>query len=516
MRKLGLALGLSMTALVVACGGGGGSAGTVSAEYQITLSADKTQLPINTGHMGPGKGVEYPYTTVLHVNATVAGQPIPGGEEIFGCNLSGGLNSGALYYLDGNEDHEIEIDDGQGGKIRVPGAYRSITLGSNAGGNSFHFHAGDAAGIARITCSVTDPRDKQVKYASVDISIGGGSGTGKAASIQSTAQYSNLGAQGNLYNLRTSTAINAYIWDDRNQPVSANGKTDLQISLRSVDAIASGARLLAGDQQGNVVQVKSTGGVGIFSLSSGTATGPILLEITTDRADSDVTNGIQDPITGLLVVGVSSGASAGPAVATLELVDVAPPNAINGVPYSYVLSAKGGVPPYTWTVLGGLPDGMSFSSSGLLSGTPNMKVPGAVSVAVRVTDSVGSSTTGNFVLTVKNTPAGDPATSPLSIDLAGCGTDPNTVCDLPGAPVGGLYQYVLSATGGGAGDVAWATEGVLPTGLTLSGTGILSWNTVPVACGPIGNPFFIRATRGTATTLRQVRVRGVTGPGGTC
>ena len=290
----------------------------------------------------------------------------------------------------------------------------------------------------------------------------------------------------------------------------------MQISLRSVDAIASGARLLAGDQQGNVVQVKSTGGVGIFSLSSGTATGPILLEITTDRADSDVTNGIQDPITGLLVVGVSSGASAGPAVATLELVDVAPPKAINGVPYSYVLSAKGGVPPYTWTVLGGLPDGMSFSSSGLLSGTPNMKVPGAVSVAVRVTDSVGSSTTGNFVLTVNNTPAGDPATSPLSIDLAGCGTDPNTVCDLPGAPVGGLYQYVLSATGGGAGDVAWATEGVLPTGLTLSGTGILSWNTVPVACGPIGNPFFIRATRGTATTLRQVRVRGVTGPGGTC
>ena len=118
MRKLGLALGLSMTALVVACGGGGGSAGTVSAEYQITLSADKTQLPINTGHMGPGKGVEYPYTTVLHVNATVAGQPIPGGEEIFGCNLSGGLNSGALYYLDGNEDHEIEIDDGQGGKSK--------------------------------------------------------------------------------------------------------------------------------------------------------------------------------------------------------------------------------------------------------------------------------------------------------------------------------------------------------------------------------------------------------------
>ena len=48
-----------------------------------------------------------------------------------------------------------EDDDGN------PTAYRSITLGSNAGGNSFHFHAGNQAGTATITCSVEDPRDKR-------------------------------------------------------------------------------------------------------------------------------------------------------------------------------------------------------------------------------------------------------------------------------------------------------------------------------------------------------------------
>ena len=48
MKKIATTLAVvSAAALMTACGGGGGSSGAVSAEYQITLRADKNQLPVN-------------------------------------------------------------------------------------------------------------------------------------------------------------------------------------------------------------------------------------------------------------------------------------------------------------------------------------------------------------------------------------------------------------------------------------------------------------------------------------
>lgn len=509
------------TSFLVGCGGGGGSSGTVASEYKINLQADKTRLPINLEGVGPGQGVNAPFTTVLHVNATVAGAPIPGGEEIFGCNVAGGLNSGSLYYLDGDEEHETEIDDGNGGKIRIPNAYRSITLGSNAGGNSFHFHAGNSAGTVRITCSVTDPRDQQQKSATIDITVGGGAGTGMAASVQGIALYPTLGIQNNTNNLRTSTAINAYVWDDANQPVRGGANADLQVSIMSAGAVASGARLLSGQQQGSVVWIHTTGGVGQFSLSSGTTEGPILLELKTDRSDGDVTNGIQDPVVGLLVVNATEGTASQTAPSPLAFGDIEPPSATNGLPYAYALSATGGVAPYTWSALGGLPSGIALSASGLLSGTPTVRTPGEYQVAVRVVDSRGVSLTGNFTLTVAATAGADPVTDdPLSISLAGCGTDVNAICELPGVPVGAApeaYQFVLSASGGGTGVAAWALETPGPAWLALTTSGILhNAAAVPGTCGPFSPTFFIKVTKGGKTAMRRVRISGVTGPAGTC
>ncbi len=48
--------------------------------------------------------------------------------------------------------------------------------------------------------------------------------------------------------------------------------------------------------------MRTVGGVGQFSLASGAASGPIVLEFTTDRADNNVSNGIQDPVSSLMQV----------------------------------------------------------------------------------------------------------------------------------------------------------------------------------------------------------------------
>ena len=519
---------LVLASLATACGGGGGSPGAnPNGAYTITLRADKTQLPVNIDPANnlAGIGVYAPYTTTLHVEARKDGLPIPGGEKIFGCNVSGGLSNGSLYYLDGDDEHMVEIDDGKGGTIKVPGAYRSIELGSNSGGNSFHFHAGNQAGTSTITCSVTEPSSGRLVSYSVDITVG--AATGKAASIKGIAAYNTLGTQGNGNNLRTSTAISAYILDDANQPIPAAGRVNLQVSITAGGASA-GARLLSASQDGSVVQVSTTGGVGTFSLASGPSEGTILLELTTDRFDNDVSNGIQDPIRQLLAMPVTAGTPAGVEAPPIEFVDIKPLAATNGLPYSYALSAKGGVAPYVWTALGGLPAGLTLSSAGVLSGTPAVTLPGTFNVAISVQDARGVSKTGNFALEVAETPVNDPATNALSIVLGGCGADVNTACPLAlanpitPAPVPApafYYQNVLSVTGAGTGAANW-TITQNPTWLTLTTNGILSttWAaaTVPTTLQDCtSGAFFISAARGGVTTMRKVQLVIGTGAG-TC
>lgn len=495
---------LALTAALAACGGGGGSSGSVSAPYEISLSSERSQLPINIVSAEVGIGVYAPYTATLTVSATVGGGPIPGGEEIFSCALSGALGTGVLYYLDGKEEH-------QDPETKKPLAFRSIVLPSNAGRATFHFHAGNQAGPATVTCSVDDPRDKQRRSATTTITVG--AATGKVASINGLAAYSVLGVQGNASNLRTSTAIQAFALDDANQPVSSSGKANIQVRLAG-GAAAAGARLFAGSQSGGVVQLQATGGVGLFSLSSGTNEGPILLEMTTDRRDNDVTNGIQDPVTGFLVVTATAGGTETP-VDPLALATTTVPGGVNGIPYSQILGVTGGTAPYTWTALGALPQGLTLSPSGLLSGTPNMAQPGTVQFAVRVTDSGGQVLTGNLSITIAQTSGTDPLQTPLSINLPGCGSDVNTACALPAAEKGSTYLYALTATGGGTAIAEWSSESVLPGGLTLNGAGVLAGTAVATAtCS--SNDFFITVTKDKQTVMRKVRFTVVAPAGGAC
>lgn len=487
-----------LAAALTACGGGGGSAGETSESYTITLRAEKTTLPLNVGGFRAGIGVEFPYTTVLYVNAKKGSAPIPGGEDVFACNTSYGLSSGPLYYLDGDEEHED--DNGN------PLAYRSITLGSNSGGNSFHFHAGDQAGTATITCSVQDPRSNTAVSTSINIAVG--SATGMAATVRAVAAYPVLGTKGNLSNLDVSTAINARVWDDANQLVPDSSKPNLQVSIRPTTTAASGARLLAGGQDGSVLQVKTTGGVGLFSLASGPDEGSIVLDMIADRRDNDVSNGIQDPVAGVLVLTAVSSIPPvlEPLVITTESIDAQP---ANGVPFSYVLEATGGQPPYTWAALSALPAGLSLNSSGVISGTPNMRTPGTVNFAIQVSDGAGNVTRGNFTMTVE----GDPIVDPLTI--SGCSLNPNTACQLISVKIGDSFPgYVLTANGGPAGAAATWTATNPPTDWVLSANGVLTYTPGVIAPQTCGNKdFFVTVAKGGLTTTNKVRI--TVGPGAT-
>jgi hypothetical protein len=60
--------------------------------------------------------------------------------------------------------------------------------------------------------------------------------------------------------------------------------------------------------------------------------------------------------------------------------------------YAYRLEASGGVPPYSWSVVGfTLPDGLALSEDGLISGAAlvSQTEPWASQFTVRATDSLG-------------------------------------------------------------------------------------------------------------------------------
>ncbi len=73
-------------------------------------------------------------------------------------------------------------------------------------------------------------------------------------------------------------------------------------------------------------------------------------------------------------------------VPPLAVVDEAPPSLVAGVEFHVLLHARGGVPPYVWSVASGaLPEGITLSPEGLLAGRPAK--PGAFALTLKVVDS---------------------------------------------------------------------------------------------------------------------------------
>ncbi len=120
--------------------------------------------------------------------------------------------------------------------------------------------------------------------------------------------------------------------------------------------------------------------------------------------------------------------------APLEISFSGPDTGTVGVPFSAVMSATGGTPPYTWEVLaGGLPNGITLSSSGALTGTPASA--GIFTVLIGTTDSNGVKGTSTVQITIDTEKA----------------PEIQTESPLPDATPGKFYAVLLTAT-----------EGVLP------------------------------------------------------
>ncbi|MBU1345365.1 MAG: IPT/TIG domain-containing protein [Alphaproteobacteria bacterium] len=167
---------------------------------------------------------------------------------------------------------------------------------------------------------------------------------------------------------------------------------------------------------------------------------------------------------------------------TLSPASGALPAARVGTAYSQSLTASGAgaAAPMTYVITGGtLPEGVTLSSAGVISGTPIAS--GSFSVDITATDGSSAASGGPYSVS---------ATYSLSVEASTVSLTPTP---LPAGAYGAAYAQTLTASGGLGPYSFRVVSGLLPEGIVLSSTGSLSGTTT--AHG--SHDFTIRATDST-------------------
>jgi hypothetical protein len=167
-------------------------------------------------------------------------------------------------------------------------------------------------------------------------------------------------------------------------------------------------------------------------------------------------------------VGISVTSSA------LAVTTVLVPQGTVGVAYTTSLAASGGVTPYTWSVTGcSLPQGLTLSSDGTISGTPTAAE--SVTCTVQVTDSASPADTATAAITVT-------IVSPVL-------TITSTATALT-ATANTSFRFPLGVTGGVA-PYTWLVSGPPWVSIAGSGTTAVLSGTAPSLSGSGPSPYSI-------------------------
>ena len=295
-RLFGLLL---LGVLLASCGGGGdGDDGGFTPErINVTITADKTTLQTNL--VGAVPSPSGPFTNTITVQVTRSGSAYPAPSVAI--DVVSGLSSGALFYLDGDSEHEDE--DGN------PLAFRRLTFEDTTGTVTGHFHSSGTPGTVVLRASAQDPSTQATVTADLIITVGPGVSTGRPAVVSLIVDSSPLYITGQ--GRQDVKRFQVWVGDDANQPVPNPTGNNLQLQLlpnrpnggeKLVAISASGSTM-----EGAIVNTRTINGVAEVALHSGDKPGTVVIAALADRADNNVDNGIQNSVTDLDTIPISSG-----------------------------------------------------------------------------------------------------------------------------------------------------------------------------------------------------------------
>jgi hypothetical protein len=302
MKFFSKTLGLLLASLSLAsCGGGGGNGGAYSPPQSgsITMQATTTTLPLN-----PGASPWFPsspYSTEVDVvwrNAD--GTPVSGHDLT--CSISP-VEVASIHIPD--DPTTTNIDESA---IN----WTNVQVHSDTGHAICWVFSSGRAGTVVLTAAGVDPTTTRTVSNSITITVTSGVGTMPASvALVPTPAGVYLPSSGG----QNTSAILATVLDGGNQnvpdPVSGNSGVDniqFEIVGNAGDARLS-TNSVSGPSSGTTVKSHTVHGQATVSFQAGATTpqGPVQVRATVDRADNNITNGIQDPVSATTSVIVSDG-----------------------------------------------------------------------------------------------------------------------------------------------------------------------------------------------------------------
>jgi len=339
--------------------------------------------------------------------------------------------------------------------------------------------------VTTVTITVTEPPPLVVSPFTLPVPIYGSPYSQTLGAAGGTAPYTYAVTSGTLpsgLTLNADTGVlsgtpdvaGAYSFTvQATDAIGTKGEQDYVVSMSPPNILISPPSPLPNADAGLAYsqQFSASGGIGPYTFSGVLL--PPGLSLSSDGlfAGTPIAGNFSFFVTATDSKGTAATAPYNWSVMGLTVTPAAIPNLAYGAAYSQQLSATGGSGAITYSVQSGsLPDGLTLSSSGLLSGTAT--APGSFSFTVRAVDAGGRSGQTDYTVQV----------AAAAIEI--------TPASLPDAAYGVAYSQQLNATGG-IGTITYSVQsGTVPAGLSVSSSGLVSGT--PLTPGYAS--FVVRAT----------------------
>lgn len=348
--------------MLTACGGGDSDTWYQDQAYRVAFETARDTLAANPLNLQPCLRLDCYHTVQVNVRVTDdSGHAAPTGTPV--TLTVRDVSRGYITTLDDPETEDInEFLQAMGSTVEETGGDGVAT---------FFFTSSENPGDVVLSASV-NPESGGTVSGNQTLTVGSMQGTGRPAQ---TVLYwyedylfpAEMGAP-------STSQVTPLLLDEALGYVQDPEDGVNNIRAEIFTGTDSGEYLVAqgadgSSNQGTTVTTASQDGRARISVKAGNTTGFIGIRVTTDRADNNVDNGIDQPVQDAASIAVVTSVTGSPLNILTE--ETLPEGTMNEL-YFVLLEASGGTVPYTWRrTQGSLPTGLTLDETGVIHGTPS-------------------------------------------------------------------------------------------------------------------------------------------------